>query len=227
MRGATFEIVPPKKVKYSPQGFTDDIVYVEGKKKPSFEWPPKLPVLPPWTRKHDGKDDKGDRGPGVSGVSLAAGTLLGLGLLGGGGLLVANATACAGMSLYEVIAIAEEIFEEKLGPDSKPWVERKSDDVDTPHQHHIFVQQLKEILKEYKVDIDVHEFTMFLPPSFHSWLHATGWNKVLRTFIELQLSNFHLTGQILTRRVKCFAWLMMKEWGVAELLLERFRNAKP
>jgi hypothetical protein len=33
MRGAVLEVVPPKRVPYTPKGFTDGIYYVEGKKK--------------------------------------------------------------------------------------------------------------------------------------------------------------------------------------------------
>lgn len=47
MRGATFEVIPPKRVSYTPKGFTDNIYYVKEKPKPAAEWiwPP---PLRPW-----------------------------------------------------------------------------------------------------------------------------------------------------------------------------------
>lgn len=86
----------------------------------------------------------------------------------------------------------------------------------TPHEpsekHHIFPQQAR-LARWFKTrNIKIHDFTIRLPRSFHSWLHSGGpeggqWNEAWRQFIDQNRGAGH-------DEVWRFAFELMNRFGV-------------
>jgi hypothetical protein len=206
LRGATFEVVPPKKVPYSPKGFTDDIVYVKGKKKgiewPPIDWPPDLGPIKPKLPVGEDTDDKPPPGRKKDDYSRLREFLRGLlerALTAGGIVLL-------GTVLPEILAaVALEYGEQKLADYLKEQLEKEKEA--TRHDKADRERFMREMLRRINADKH-HPLRGLVDPATKNWvgrsLYPKGkgsrWTRLLDVLPAVQaghLTSYHAGGRAL------------------------------